>query len=174
VVVLSHGYWTRRFGADPGVVGQRVGINGHPMTVVGVAPGGFSGVDVGVAIDVFVPVAMQAQVFPTWTRGLGDWRARWLTAMVRLRDGVSIEQARARRRRPPRRLRPRPVRRGPALRSHRARPGHVLAGHRRAARLRLPGRIHPRLEGGTARPHGGAALPVRPRPGRRTTSCACR
>src|SRR6266571_473891 len=41
VVVLSHGFWTRRFGGDPKVVGQTVRVNDHPMTVIGVSPRGF-------------------------------------------------------------------------------------------------------------------------------------
>ncbi len=95
VIVLSHGFFQRRFGADPKIVGQSVLVNGHPMTVVGVAPPGFHGVEVGESMDVFVPLMMQAQVKPTWQRGIGDWRVRWLTVLARLKDGVSLEQAQA-------------------------------------------------------------------------------
>ena len=95
VVVLSHGFWTRRFGGDPKVVGQAVRVNDHPMTVVGIGPPGFYGVEVGESVDVFVPLMMQPQVIPTWSRGLGDWRARWLTVMARLKAGVSPREARA-------------------------------------------------------------------------------
>jgi predicted permease len=95
VVVLGHGFFERRFGADPGIVGQAVSVNSHPMTVIGVAPRGFNGVTVGSAIDVYVPVAMQQEVQPTWGRRVGDWRSRWLIAMARLKDGVSLEEARA-------------------------------------------------------------------------------
>src|SRR5262245_50025482 len=42
-VVLSHSYWSTRFGADPSVVGGTLVVNGEPMTIVGVAPAGFSG-----------------------------------------------------------------------------------------------------------------------------------
>lgn len=93
VVVLSHGFWTRRFASDPQAVGRTLGVNGHPMTVVGVAPPGFHGVEVGQSMDVFVPIMMQAQVMPTWTRGVGDWRTRWLTVMARLGRDVSAQQA---------------------------------------------------------------------------------
>jgi predicted permease len=65
------------------------------MTVVGVAARGFHGVEVGGSIDVYIPLMMQAQVLPTWRRGLGDWRTRWLTPMARLREGVSRESAAA-------------------------------------------------------------------------------
>ena len=64
VVVLSHGFWTRRFGGDPNVVGQTVGVNNEPMTIVGVAPAGFHGVEVGEPTDVFVPLMMQAASSP--------------------------------------------------------------------------------------------------------------
>ena len=95
LVVLGHGFWTRRFAADPRIVGQAVSVNSHPMTVIGVAGPGFHGVEVGESVDVYVPLMMQAQVLPTWRRGLGDWRTRWLTVMARRKDGESIESARA-------------------------------------------------------------------------------
>jgi predicted permease len=95
VVVLSHGFWTRRFGGDPKVVGQAVRVNDQPMTVVGIGPPGFHGVEVGESVDVFVPLMMQPQVIPTWSRGIGEWRVRWLTVMARLKAGVSPTEARA-------------------------------------------------------------------------------
>jgi predicted permease len=95
VVVLGHAYFERRFGGDPAVVGRTVSINNQPMTVIGVAPRGFNGVELSTAIDVYVPLAMQNEVQPTWGNRLGDWRSRWLVCMARLRDGVSLEQARA-------------------------------------------------------------------------------
>jgi len=95
VVVLGHRFFKSRLGGDPAVVGRTVRINGHPMTVIGVAPAGFHGVEVGSSVDLFVPIAMQAQVLPHWKPVHGDWRSRWATAMGRLRDGVSLEEARA-------------------------------------------------------------------------------
>ena len=47
VVVLTHAYWQRRFGGDAGVLGRDIRINGHVMTIVGVAQPGFNGVDLG-------------------------------------------------------------------------------------------------------------------------------
>jgi putative ABC transport system permease protein len=93
VVVLGHGFWMRRFAGDSAVVGRSVQVNGHPMTVIGVAPAGFHGISVGESVDVYVPLMMQPQVIPTWTRGINDWRVRWLTCLARLKDGVSVEQA---------------------------------------------------------------------------------
>jgi len=95
VVVLGHSFFERRFGGDPSIVGQVVSVNSHPMTVVGIAPPGFNGVVVGSAIDVYVPLAMQQEVQPTWGKRIGEWRSRWLIAMARLKDGVTLEQARA-------------------------------------------------------------------------------
>jgi predicted permease len=95
VVVLGHGFFERRFGSDAGVMGRLVSVNHHPMTVIGVAPPAFNGVEVGAAVDVYVPLAMQREVQPTWRNRLGDWRSRWLVCMARLRDGVSLERARA-------------------------------------------------------------------------------
>jgi len=97
VVVISHGYWTRRFAANPSVIGSTVRVNDHPMTVVGVAPAGFHGIEVGETTDVYVPLAMQKQVLPTWPadRGIGDWRTAFLTVIGRLKKDVSREQASA-------------------------------------------------------------------------------
>lgn len=59
VVVLSHGLWTRRFGADPAVVGRTIRINGAPMVVIGVAQRGFAGLLVENAADFWAPLSMQ-------------------------------------------------------------------------------------------------------------------
>jgi predicted permease len=95
VVVLGHGYWKRRFGADPGIVGQTVRVNEQPMTVIGIAPAGFHGIEVGESMDLYVPLAMQAQIIPTWKLAIGNWRTRWLTVVARLREGVSPTEAQA-------------------------------------------------------------------------------
>jgi predicted permease len=94
VVVLSHGFWQRRFGADPRVLNQEIRLNGHPMTIVGVAAPRFAGVDNTSPADLFVPLMMKAQMTPTWN-DLDSWRSRWITVMGRLRPGVSREQAAA-------------------------------------------------------------------------------
>jgi len=94
IVVLSDGYWTRRFARDPGVVNRTLTLNGMPMTVVGVTAPGFNGIVLGESPDVMVPVSMKAQMTPTWD-DLQNRRSRWLTVMARLRRGVSREQAEA-------------------------------------------------------------------------------
>src|SRR5882724_11468771 len=45
VAVLSYGYWQRQFGADPGVIGQKIDLDGRPFTIAGVAPPGFIGLE---------------------------------------------------------------------------------------------------------------------------------
>ncbi len=94
VAVLSHGFWLRRFGGSRAIVGGTIRLNGHPMTVIGVAPAGFNGTDNGRASDLFVPVSMKAQMTPTYD-GLNERRYMWLQVMARLRPGVSREQAAA-------------------------------------------------------------------------------
>ena len=61
VVVLSHQFWTRRFKADPTIVGQTIRLNNLPYTVVGVAEAGFEGTTF-FGTDFWVPVAMEAHV----------------------------------------------------------------------------------------------------------------
>ena len=94
VAILSHGYWQRRFGGDPSVLNQTITVNGHPLTIVGVSARGFSGVQVGQAADVVVPLMMKAQMTPTWN-DLDNRRSRWLTVMARLKPGVSRTQSEA-------------------------------------------------------------------------------
>jgi predicted permease len=92
VVMLSHGYWVRRFGRDPFVLNKTIDLNGRPMTVVGIAPPGFRSVDATATPDVFVPLMMKASMTPSWD-DLENRRTRWVNVIARLRPGVSSEQA---------------------------------------------------------------------------------
>ncbi len=92
VVVLSHGFWARRFGGDPSVLNQTLVVNGHALTIVGVSGRGFNGLQVGSNADVMVPLMMKAQMTPTWN-DLDNRRSRWLTVMARLKPGITPEQA---------------------------------------------------------------------------------
>ena len=94
VAVISHGYWLRRFGGDPAIIGQPIVVNGHPLTIVGVSAAGFTGIQVGQAVEVMVPMMMKAQMTPTWD-DLENRRSRWLNVMARLKPGVSRDQASA-------------------------------------------------------------------------------
>jgi predicted permease len=93
VVVLSDRLWRRRFNADTAVVNTTTVINGRPFTVVGVAPAGFVGVELGDDAELWMPMAMQSQAMPSIPDLLTDAGAGWLRAVGRLRDGTSVEQA---------------------------------------------------------------------------------
>ena len=93
VAVLSHRFWTNRFGNDPSVIGKQVNINNVAFTIVGVTPAGFSGTsNVGSAQDVSIPIAWEQQVAGEQSNmeGAGLW---WLRLMGRLQPGATIEQA---------------------------------------------------------------------------------
>jgi predicted permease len=92
VVVLSHGYWTRHFGADPGILNKTLTVNGTLMTVVGVTRPGFNGVQVGQTPDIFIPITMKAQMTPNWD-GMNDHKDYWLAIIGRLKPGLSAAQA---------------------------------------------------------------------------------
>jgi putative ABC transport system permease protein len=94
LAVLSHAYWQRQFGGDPGVLNQTLLVNNTEMTVVGVAQAGFAGIQVGQATDVFVPVMMKGQMTPI-RNGLDDWNDYWMAVLARKKPGVSMAQAEA-------------------------------------------------------------------------------
>jgi predicted permease len=95
VTVLSHAYWTTRFGRDAGVLNQTITINGQPMTVVGVAPEGFDGTTLGARPVVFVPITMRDIFQPgARTSTFENRRSYWAYLFGRLKPGVTIEQAR--------------------------------------------------------------------------------
>ena len=95
VAVLSYGFWQRAFGADPGVVGSGIKLNGYDFTVVGVTSRDFSGTEKGGSYDVWVPIKMQVQAMPR-TMGrhwFNDRSAGWLTLFGRIKPGVSVDKA---------------------------------------------------------------------------------
>ena len=58
VVVLSYNYWQTRFGGDPAIVGKAVSINGHPVTIVGIAPKVFLGPTPLLEVQAYLPLSM--------------------------------------------------------------------------------------------------------------------
>ena len=88
-VVIGHGLWLRRFGADPGIVGRTVVLNGRHAVVVGVAPQWFEGLQRGLATEVWLP--MNAWLSPGVLQNRG---ARNFELLGRLRPGVSVEKVR--------------------------------------------------------------------------------
>jgi predicted permease len=92
LVVLSNAYWVSRFGADPGVLNQLLIVNGHGMTIVGVAAKGFSNETPGTTSDIFIPLTMKREMTPDWD-GLRDRRDYWVTLFARLKPGQTADQA---------------------------------------------------------------------------------
>jgi len=86
VVLLSQGLWQRRFGADPGVVGRTIGLDGESYLVVGVLPRDFRFPDA--RVQLWQPLTINRAQLPLR-------RYRVLHVLGRLRDGVSLEQAQA-------------------------------------------------------------------------------
>ncbi|MGH9863396.1 MAG: ABC transporter permease, partial [Candidatus Acidiferrales bacterium] len=84
IVVLSHRFWQRHFGSDPGVIGQTLNL-GHSSTVIGVLPADFR---FGKDVDVFLPLPLN----PILDRGRA---VRFLEVVGRLAPGASREQGRA-------------------------------------------------------------------------------
>jgi predicted permease len=96
VIVLSYSTWQTRFGGDPSVVGKKAAVNGTAVTIIGVGPKGFRGPSAALDFQAFVPLGME-------TRNLGGERpadfltnreVRSMLLFARLKDGVSLEQAR--------------------------------------------------------------------------------
>jgi putative ABC transport system permease protein len=96
VVVLSHDLWHNRFGGDPSILGRALTINGQSLTVIGVAPKGFSGTQLGVRSQLFVPLTMRWRLEPmSAPASLDNRNFTWLRLFGRLGTGVSVEHAAA-------------------------------------------------------------------------------
>jgi putative ABC transport system permease protein len=89
VVVLSDGFWLRRFGGDPSVVGRTLTLDGEPHEVVGVMPPGFRDVQDRSA-ELWRPLALRPEAFQDAQR-----TDEYLFLVARLRDGVTLDAARA-------------------------------------------------------------------------------
>ena len=62
LAVISHGLWVEQFGSRPEILGQTIRINRHPFTIIGVSAKGFSGLEIGGTVDVFVTASMLPEV----------------------------------------------------------------------------------------------------------------
>ncbi|HEY6447192.1 MAG TPA: ABC transporter permease [Acidobacteriaceae bacterium] len=95
VAVASYSWFQRHLNGDPAALGKVVRIEAHDYTLVGVARPGFSGVTVGQATDLFIPLSMEkAFSRPGWN-GIGDKLFQSLYLIGRLRPGVNAVQASA-------------------------------------------------------------------------------
>ena len=92
VAVLSHAFWTARFGADPGVLGRTIQLDEQPVTVVGVGPEDFRGHFIGFPTDLWMPAATAGLFIPGFDRA--DRSAMPFEMIGRLRPGASPTEAR--------------------------------------------------------------------------------
>ncbi|HTK50379.1 MAG TPA: ADOP family duplicated permease [Gemmatimonadaceae bacterium] len=92
VVVLGHAFWQRRFAGERSAVGQQLVVDGLRLTIIGVAPRGFSGTDLAPA-DLFIPLttAMRNRAAGWWS----DPRIRMVSVVAHLRRGVRVNEAQA-------------------------------------------------------------------------------
>jgi predicted permease len=97
VVVLSYNYWRTKLAGAHDVVGQTMLVNGHPFTIVGVAPENFRSAIGGYNPNAFLPVTMVDVVMPWMVPrdDLNSHKSIWLTLVARLKPGMSIAQAEA-------------------------------------------------------------------------------
>lgn len=94
VAVIGYGLWQRRFGSDLKVIGEKITLNEHDFTIIGVTPSDFESTFAGDAIDVWTPVMMKDYVArPHFS--LNERSSRWLMVMGRLKPGATVQQARA-------------------------------------------------------------------------------
>jgi predicted permease len=94
VAVISYAFWQHRFGGNPSVVGGAITVNQVPLTVIGITPAPFLGLQVGDSPDITVPMTLLGELTP----GPPDWDGEfdsWLEIMGRLRPGVTRQQAEA-------------------------------------------------------------------------------
>jgi predicted permease len=99
ILVLGYSFWQKRFGGDASIVGKQVALNGHSVTVVGVAPKEFHGLYAVVDMDGYLPFSAaigskgvaEDSVQEAWIRR----QERTLTLVGRLKPGVTVKQAQA-------------------------------------------------------------------------------
>ena len=87
-VILSHAFWQRRFGSDPGALDRGLRINGQPFAVIGVMPRGFRILSWGEQTDMWYPLNLTVPE-------AAMRKIPWLTCVGRLKAGTTIAQAQA-------------------------------------------------------------------------------
>jgi predicted permease len=96
VVVLSYNYWQNNLGGAQEVVGRKVLINNHPMTVIGIAPASFTSVDPLEVPVLWIPAMMTREAIPELGARLLDRRTVWMHVFARVQPGMTAEQAKSR------------------------------------------------------------------------------
>jgi putative ABC transport system permease protein len=88
MVVLDYGYWQREFGGARSAIGRTVIIDDQPFIVIGVAPAGFTGVELR-RVDLWIPMSASAHPRSDWPT---TWRAQWLNVVIRPKPRLSRQQ----------------------------------------------------------------------------------
>jgi len=94
IMVLSYSYWKTRFGGDPAIVGRKVSVDGHPITIVGVAPRGFVGIFPFLSIQGYLPLGM-LEMGGAPEDFMTNRQIRNLPVLGRLRPGTRLQEAQA-------------------------------------------------------------------------------
>jgi putative ABC transport system permease protein len=94
VAVLSHAFWTRQYGGDPGAIGRTIALDRHPFEIVGVAPRAFTGLEVGRTFDVATPLCAEPALNPEGS-AVASRTSWWLTVLGRLAPGWTTSHASA-------------------------------------------------------------------------------
>src|SRR5580693_2195655 len=94
VTVINYQLWQSRYKSDPDIIGKTQMLDGLPHTIIGVAPPGFNGTFVGRSMQFWVPLSMQEKFDPGGYK-LEDRGERWIEGFVRLKPGVTLQQAQA-------------------------------------------------------------------------------
>jgi predicted permease len=94
VAVLAYEFWQRRFGGALDVVGKQIRVEGRPFTIIGVTRRWFSGLNTGQPADATIPITAFPMV-ESHDFALNNRSVLWITIVGRLKDGMTIEQARA-------------------------------------------------------------------------------
>src|SRR6266567_771973 len=99
VIVASYGFW-QRMGRRSNFVGSTLQVNGQPYTVIGIAPDGFSGANVLVAPDIWMPLGIRGQLGSAFgdtetSHDLADAKNYTLNLTARMRPGLTVETAKS-------------------------------------------------------------------------------
>ena len=94
IAVISDRYWRSHYGADPSIVGKTIRVNQHELTVVGVAPPAFHGSMPLTAFDLWIPYMQQPVLNGVQEWMLRDRHTRNMLGIARVKQGVTVEQAR--------------------------------------------------------------------------------
>ncbi len=94
VAVISYDFWKTQLGGASDIVGRKVLVNRHPLTILGVAASTFRGVDVGEVPSLWIPASMATEIIPGFS-DLHDRRTRWMQVLGRLNPGMTPREAQA-------------------------------------------------------------------------------